>query len=91
MLYALGESLILAAVMSFLRIWRLAIGMAGVVAVRQLARRVDAIKPYAHLLACAVLLLLLIAFMRPEVQTLGQAPIAVVPAARWTMLAAASA
>jgi hypothetical protein len=90
-LFALGESLVLAVVMSFVRIWRLAIGVAGVIAIRQLARWVQAMRRHVHLIACAVLLLLLAALMRPEAQTLGQAPIVVAAAAHWTMVAVASA
>jgi hypothetical protein len=88
--FVLGESIVLGAVTSFVRIWRLAIGLAGVVAIRLLARRVDAVKPYAHLASFVMLLVLLVGIMKPEAQTLGQAPIAVANAAHWTMVAVAS-
>lgn len=91
LLFALAQSAILAVITAAINIWRLAIAWVVTVLVLLVARRMDALKSYAHLVAWVVLLVVLFVAVRPETRTLGQMPIDVASAVHWVMGAAASA
>jgi hypothetical protein len=90
-LLALAQSAILAVITAFVNIWRPAIAWAVTALVLQIARHVEGVKPYANVVAWAVLLTMLFVIVRPETKTLGQMPIVVADASHWVMGVAASA
>ncbi|UCC64641.1 MAG: hypothetical protein JSV36_06235 [Anaerolineae bacterium] len=90
-LLALAQSAILAVITVFPNLWRPAIAWAVTALVLQIARRIEAVRPHAHLAAWVALLATLFLVVRPETKTLGQMPIAVAAGAHWVMGAAASA
>jgi hypothetical protein len=90
-LLALAQGAILAVITTFVRIWRPAIAWAVTALALQIVRRVEAVRPYAHVVAWLVLLMTLFVVVRPEAQTLGQMPIDVADTSHWVMGVFASA
>ena len=90
-LLALAQGAILAVITTLVRVWRPAIAWAVTALVLQIVRRVEVVRPYAHVMAWVVLLTALFAVVRPEVETLGQMPIDVADASHWVMGIFASA
>jgi len=90
-LLALAQSAILAVVTAIINIWRSAIAWVVTALVLQIARRIEAVKPYANLAAWAALFVALFVAVRPETRTMGQMPIVIADAVHWVMGAAASA
>jgi len=90
-LLALAQSAILAVITAVINVWRPAIAAAVTVLALLIARQVESVRPFANVVAWAVLLIALFVIVRPEATTLGQMPIDVAGASHWVMGLAASA
>jgi hypothetical protein len=90
-LLALAQSAIYGFITGVINVWRPAIAWAVTALAWLIARRVEALRPYTHIVAWVVLLTALFATARPEVETLGQMPIVVSGVVHWVMCIAASA